>query len=139
MPRLPKTATAVPASGDAGSVTEPAADAPTYSLDELASLTDIPYGTLTWYVRAHRDRLPSQGQGRGRRFPATAIDTLRQIRRENHEKIGQHWRKRSRPMARWEEQRRLLQRLEKKATEMTGLLGELKRVVEQARPGETQG
>jgi hypothetical protein len=118
---------------------EPAPDAPAYSLDDLARITEIPYGTLTWYLRAHRGRVPSQGEGRGRRFPAAAIEIVRQIRRESHERIGQHWRKRSREMARWEEQKRLLQRIEKKTADVTGLLAELKAVVEQSRPAETKG
>ncbi len=112
----------------------PAPEGPTYSLGELAKITEIPYGTLTAYLRAHPGRVPSQGAGKSRRFPAAAVDVLQQIRKERHERIGQHWRKRSRPMARWEEQRQLAHRIEKKAAELNGLIRELQATVERSRP-----
>jgi hypothetical protein len=136
MPRRDKTRESDPlaAPDDDKTAMEPSPDGPTYSLGELAEITGIAYGTLTAYLRAHPGRIPSQGVGRARRFPAEAAGIVQQIRKERYERLGQHWRKRSRPLARWEEQRKLLHRVVQKATALNELLRELQATVEQSRP-----
>lgn len=118
---------------------EPALEGPMYSLGELAEVSGIAYGTLTAYLRAYPGRVPSQQVGRGRCFPAAAIDVLQQIRKERHARIGRHWRKRSRPLVRWEEQSLILQRIVKKAVELNALIRELQFKIEQSRPEEGEG
>ncbi|HYX26813.1 MAG TPA: MerR family transcriptional regulator [Thermoanaerobaculia bacterium] len=122
----------VPDGGDAAPA--PALERRMYTLSELAQITGIAYGTITAYLRAHPGRVPFKRVARARRFPVEAVSILLEIRKERHERIGQHWRKRSRPMARWEEQRQLAHRIEKKAAELNGLIRELQATVERSRP-----
>lgn len=50
------------------------------TLGQVAERTGISYPTLVRYVRDHGDRLPSEGEGRSRRYYPDAIDIFNEIR-----------------------------------------------------------
>ncbi len=52
------------------------------TLGQISERTGISYPTLVRYVRDHGHRLPSEGEGRSRRFLPEAVDVFREIRSE---------------------------------------------------------
>lgn len=52
------------------------------TVGQISERTGISYPTLMRYIRDHGDRLPSEGEGRARRFLPESIDVFRQIRSE---------------------------------------------------------
>lgn len=52
------------------------------TVGQIADRTGISYPTLMRYIRDHADRLPSEGEGRSRRFLPEAIEVFKQIRSE---------------------------------------------------------
>lgn len=52
------------------------------TVGQISERTGISYPTLMRYIRDHSHRLPSEGEGRARRFTPDAIDVFRQIRSE---------------------------------------------------------
>lgn len=50
------------------------------TLGQIAERTGISYPTLVRYVRDHGDRLPSEGEGRSRRYYPEAIEVFNEIR-----------------------------------------------------------
>ncbi len=53
------------------------------TLTKIAEETGISYPTLVRYVKLHKDRLPYEGSGRGRRFHPEAIEIFKQLRAES--------------------------------------------------------
>ncbi|MEE2777153.1 MAG: MerR family transcriptional regulator [Acidobacteriota bacterium] len=59
-----------------------------YTLSEVSRKTGISVPTLQRYKKAHQDRLPAYGEGRGQRYPDEALEVFRQLRRETDERRG---------------------------------------------------
>ena len=53
------------------------------TLTRISEETGISYPTLVRYVKLHKDRLPYEGSGRGRRFHPEAIEIFKQLREES--------------------------------------------------------
>ena len=53
------------------------------SLSEIGRRTSISYPTLLRYVRLHGDQIPSEGTGRKRRFPASAVPVFKKLRKQS--------------------------------------------------------
>lgn len=53
------------------------------TLTKIAEETGISYPTLVRYVKLHKDRLPYEGSGRGRRFYPEAIEVFKELRAES--------------------------------------------------------
>lgn len=53
------------------------------TLTKISEETGISYPTLVRYVKLHKDRLPYEGSGRGRRFRPEAIEIFKQLREES--------------------------------------------------------
>jgi DNA-binding transcriptional MerR regulator len=53
------------------------------TLTKISEETGISYPTLVRYVKLHKDRLPYEGSGRGRRFHPEAIEIFKQLRAES--------------------------------------------------------
>lgn len=51
-----------------------------YSLKQIQEKTGISYPTLINYVRDHGEEIPSEGEGRSRRYPTEAIKVFERIR-----------------------------------------------------------
>lgn len=60
----------------------PDSEARMYTLTEMEKLTGIKYVTLTRYVQEHLSRIPHEGTGRARRYPAEAAEVFKQIKEE---------------------------------------------------------
>lgn len=58
------------------------------TLTAISKRTGISYPTLLRYVRAHLSRIPHEGEGRARRFPAEAIAVFESIRDETGKRRG---------------------------------------------------
>lgn len=58
------------------------------TLTEIGKRTGISYPTLLRYVRSHLNRIPHEGEGRARRFPAAAVAVFKQIRGESGKRRG---------------------------------------------------
>ncbi len=58
------------------------------TLTEIGKRTGFSYPTLLRYVRAHLSRIPHEGTGRARRFPAAAVDAFKEIRNETSKRRG---------------------------------------------------
>lgn len=58
------------------------------TLTEIGKRTGISYPTLLRYVRSHLDRIPHEGTGRARRYPASAISVFKEIRGESGKRRG---------------------------------------------------
>lgn len=50
------------------------------TLSEVGRRTGISYPTLLRYVKLHLDRIPHEGEGRSRRYPASAVRIFQEIR-----------------------------------------------------------
>ena len=50
-----------------------------YSISAIAKLLDLPESTLHYWKNRFEPFLPSVGQGRGKRFPAEAVEVFRAI------------------------------------------------------------
>lgn len=59
-----------------------------YTLTEMAERTGISLASLSKYVKAHGDRIPSEMVGKMRKFPDEATPVFREIKKENLEKRG---------------------------------------------------
>jgi hypothetical protein len=59
-----------------------------YSLIEIAEKTGINATTLSRYANLYPDRIPSEGEGRKRRYPAGAIPVFRQLKEEGLSRKG---------------------------------------------------
>jgi len=53
------------------------------TLSEVGKRTGISMPTLLRYKKRYQDRIPSVGKGRRQRYPATALEVFRTIKREN--------------------------------------------------------
>lgn len=53
------------------------------TLTEVSERTGISYPTLVRYVKLHGDRIPSEGEGRRRRYHPKAVEVFREIRSES--------------------------------------------------------
>ena len=53
------------------------------TLTEVSERTGISYPTLVRYVKLHGDRIPSEGEGRRRRYHPEAVDVFRELRSES--------------------------------------------------------
>ena len=52
-------------------------------LTQIAEETGISYPTLVRYVKLHGDRIPSEGEGRSRRYHPEAVQVFQEIRSES--------------------------------------------------------
>jgi predicted DNA-binding transcriptional regulator AlpA len=52
------------------------------TLTEVGKRTGLSYPTLARYLKLHGDRIPSEGEGRKRRYPPRAVHVFLQIRRQ---------------------------------------------------------
>ncbi|HEX6203321.1 MAG TPA: helix-turn-helix domain-containing protein [Thermoanaerobaculia bacterium] len=53
------------------------------TLTEIESQTNISYPTLVRYVKLHGDQIPSEGEGRRRRYHPQAVEVFRRLRSES--------------------------------------------------------
>ena len=63
-------------------------ESPLYTLLEIAEKTGINATTLSKYVSQYSDRIPSQGEGRKRRYPPEAIPVFLKLREEGLARKG---------------------------------------------------
>lgn len=63
-------------------------ESPLYTLIEIAEKTGINATTLSRYANLYPERIPSEGKGRKRRYPAEAIPVFRQLREEGLSRKG---------------------------------------------------
>lgn len=59
-----------------------------YTLTEVAKKTKISMPTLQRYKKLYQARIPSQGQGRSQRYPESALDVFRELKKENISRRG---------------------------------------------------
>ncbi|MEM7482810.1 MAG: helix-turn-helix domain-containing protein [Acidobacteriota bacterium] len=64
------------------------ANAKLLTLSEVSRRANISMPTLQRYKKEYQDRIPSQGEGRKQRYPASAIAVFQQIKKENVSKRG---------------------------------------------------
>lgn len=77
-PRGGSRRTAAPAAGGEGG-----GGGDLLTLTEIESRTGISYPTLVRYVKLHGDQIPSEGEGRRRRYHPEAVDVFRRLRSES--------------------------------------------------------
>jgi hypothetical protein len=58
------------------------------TLTEVAKRTGISMPTLQKYKKQHADRIPSQGKGRGQRYPEESLAVFSSLRDENMKRRG---------------------------------------------------
>lgn len=58
------------------------------TLSEVSKRTNISMPTLQRYKKEHQDRIPSEGQGRKQRYPESALEVFKAIKKENIQKRG---------------------------------------------------
>src|SRR5581483_7591041 len=63
-------------------------DAKLLTLTEVAKRTGISMPTLQKYKKQHADRIPSQGKGRGQRYPEASLSVFSSLRDENMKRRG---------------------------------------------------
>ena len=59
-----------------------------YTLSEVSRRTGISMPTLQRYKKLYQDRIPSQGEGRRQRYPASAIPVFKKLKQENLKRRG---------------------------------------------------